>query len=184
MNNPVTFSTSGTVQAQDGIYLNRHADKELLQLCQAGQYAYILTSRQMGKSSLMVATAKRLEKEKIKTVIIDLQRFGTQTTTANKWYYGILSELTRKLALPIDLDNFWESNYRLGESDRLVRFLEEILLPYITQKIVIFIDEIDSTLSLDFTDDFFISLRYCFTARAQNPLFKRLSFVLIGVATP
>jgi hypothetical protein len=33
----------------------------------------------------------------------------------------------------------------------------------------VFIDEIDSTLSLDFTDDFFIALRYCFTARAENP---------------
>ena len=45
-------------------------------------------------------------------------------------------------------------------------------------------DEIDTTLSLAYTDDFFIAIRYFFTSRAENPEFKRLSFVLLGVATP
>ena len=49
---------------------------------------------------------------------------------------------------------------------------------------VIFIDEIDSTLSLPFTDDFYAAIRYVYNARARAPEFQRLSFVLIGVATP
>lgn len=51
------YTTGGTVQAGGGIYLSRQADDELLRLCREGQFAYVLTSRQMGKSSLMVQTA-------------------------------------------------------------------------------------------------------------------------------
>ncbi|MBD2232107.1 AAA-like domain-containing protein [Phormidium tenue FACHB-1052] len=184
MNKPVVFTTSGTVQAQDGLYLTRQADEELFQLCRRGEYAYILTSRQMGKSSLMVATAERLQGEGVQAAIVDLQRLGAQTTTADKWYFGLLTELARKLRLLPELMTWWEAHNNLGEAQRLVQFLEDVVLPQIPEQLVVFIDEIDSTLSLGFTDDFFIALRYCFTARAENPAFEKLSFVLIGVATP
>ena len=66
------FTVGGTVQAGDGIYLPRPADTELLQLCQAGEFSYVLTARQMGKSSLMVGTAQRLNAARTRTVTIDL----------------------------------------------------------------------------------------------------------------
>ncbi|MGD1905145.1 MAG: AAA-like domain-containing protein, partial [Leptolyngbyaceae cyanobacterium] len=184
MSNPVTFTTSGTVQAQDGTYLTRAADEELFQLCRQGEYAYILTSRQMGKSSLMVATAERLQGEGIQTAIADLQRLGAQTTDANSWYLGVLTVLARKLRILPELMTWWEENSGLGAAQRFLQFIEDLVLPRVGSRLVVFIDEIDSTLSLDFTDDFFIALRYCFTARAENPDFRKLSFVLIGVATP
>jgi hypothetical protein len=184
VSNPVTFTTSATVQATDGTYLTRTADEELFQLCHQGEYAYILTSRQMGKSSLMVATAERLQGEGIQTAIVDLQRLGAQTTNAKSWYLGVLTVLARKLRIFPQLMIWWEENSGLGAAQRFSQFIEDLVLPLVETRLVVFIDEIDSTLSLDFTDDFFIALRYCFTARAENPNFKRLSFVLIGVATP
>src|SRR5262249_37498280 len=39
-------------------------------------------------------------------------------------------------------------------------------------------------LSLHFTDDFFAAIRYFYNARAVSKDVRRLSFVLIGVATP
>lgn len=64
-------------------------------------------------------------------------------------------------------------------------FLEEILLESVPQQIVIFIDEIDSVLSLPFNlDDFFALIRECYNQRADRPAYKRLTFALIGVATP
>ena len=64
-------------------------------------------------------------------------------------------------------------------------FLETILLLEIQQNVVIFIDEIDSLLSLDFpTDDFFALIRACYNKRAQKPSYKRLTFALLGVAAP
>jgi hypothetical protein len=59
------------------------------------------------------------------------------------------------------------------------------LLENISQNIVIFIDEIDSVLNLNFEiDDFLILLRTCLNKRADIPKYQRLTFVLLGVATP
>ena len=49
----------------------------------------------------------------------------------------------------------------------------------------LFIDEIDAILQLDFsTDDFFSLLRACYNSRAEHSVYQRLTFALIGVATP
>jgi WD40 repeat protein len=68
---------------------------------------------------------------------------------------------------------------------RFGTFLEEVLLESISQNIVIFIDEIDSVLSLSFNlDDFFALIRECYNQRADKPIYRRLTFALLGVATP
>ncbi|MEM1242149.1 MAG: AAA-like domain-containing protein [Cyanobacteria bacterium P01_H01_bin.26] len=177
------YTTGGTVQAGGGIYLSRKADDELLQLCREGQFAYVLTSRQMGKSSLMVQTAARLEDEDITSVIVDLTKIGTNVTP-EQWYLGLLTEIDESLMLDTDIFDWWEENSHLGVTQRLTRFFEEILLGEVDGRIVLFVDEIDTTLSLGFTDDFFIAIRYFYTARAQNSDLGRLSVVLIGVASP
>ncbi|WP_324293512.1 AAA-like domain-containing protein [Moorena producens] len=64
------------------------------------------------------------------------------------------------------------------------KFIKEVLFEYIAQPIVIFIDEIDSVLQLSFKDDFFALIRACYNKRAENSAYNRLSFVLLGVATP
>ncbi|MFG6097893.1 CHASE2 domain-containing protein [Leptothoe sp. ISB3NOV94-8A] len=177
------YTTGGTVQAGGGIYLSRKADDELLQLCREGQFAYVLTSRQMGKSSLMVQTAARLENQGITSVIIDLTKIGTNVTP-EQWYLGVLTEIDESLMLDTDIFDWWEDHNHLGVTQRLTRFFEEILLNEVEGRIVLFVDEIDTTLSLKFTDDFFIAIRYFYTVRAQKKQLGRLSVVLIGVASP
>ncbi len=80
MSKPSIYTVGGTVQAGGGIYISRQADEELHSLCQDSKFAYVLTSRQMGKSSLMVRTAQRLTEEGIHSVVIDLTQVGTQVT--------------------------------------------------------------------------------------------------------
>ena len=64
-------------------------------------------------------------------------------------------------------------------------FLRDILLKYVESNIVIFIDEIDSIISLQFNvDDFFALIRSFYNRRVDNVEYNRLSFVLLGVATP
>ncbi|MEO1393057.1 MAG: AAA-like domain-containing protein [Cyanobacteria bacterium J06634_5] len=177
------YTTGGTVQAGGGIYLSRKADDELLQLCRDGQFAYVLTPRQMGKSSLMVQTAQRLEEEGVTSVIIDLTKIGTEVT-AEQWYLGLLTEIDETLMFETDIFEWWENNNKLGVTQRLTKFFEEVLLAEVTGRIAVFVDEIDTTLSLGFTDDFFIAIRYFYVARSQKEALSRLSFVLIGVASP
>ena len=40
---------------------------------------YVLTSRQMGKSSLMVRTAMRLRQDEVNVVVLDLTALGQNT---------------------------------------------------------------------------------------------------------
>jgi tetratricopeptide (TPR) repeat protein len=180
---PVTYTFGGTVQAGGGVYIPRGADGELLKLCQDAVFAYVLTPRQMGKSSLMVQTAQTLSQEGVRAVIVDLQELGAQVT-AEQWYFGFLVKLDDQLMFEEDVVSWWQQHEHLGVSQRLTLFFEKVLLAEVKERIVIFVDEIDSTLSLDFTDDFFTAVRYLYVARATNPEFQRLSFVLMGVATP
>src|SRR5688500_14282201 len=96
------YAVGGAVQASGGLYLERTADTELLQLCRAGKLAFILSSRQVGKSSLMVHTAQQLEKENIRSAIVDLSAIGV-TVSAEEWYLGILNEIANSLGLQTDI---------------------------------------------------------------------------------
>ena len=177
------YTVGGTVQASGGLYLPRKVDEELLALCRAGTFAYVLTSRQMGKSSLMVRTAERLAEGGIHAVIIDLNQLGIQLTAA-EWYLGLLTIIADSLMLETDVMSWWQAHAHLGVTQRLTRFFQEILLAEVKNSVVIFVDEIDTTLNLPFTDDFYAAIRYLYNARALVPAYQRLSFVLIGVATP
>ena len=183
MTNTNIYSLGGTVQASKGTYISRQADEKLLELCKQAEFSYVLTSRQMGKSSLMINTASELKKADIKFVIIDLTKIGTQVTI-EQWYLGLLVEIEEQLVLETNIVRWWQANDNLGVTQRLSKFFEHVLLEEVKTPIVIFIDEIDTTLSLDFTDDFFAAIRHFYVARAENYLFERISFVLIGVATP
>jgi len=187
--NSYIYTPGGTVKAGPALYILRQADEELLQLCQEGKYAYVLTSRQMGKSSLVVQTTLRLDGEGITSIMIDLSNIGTTDATAENWYRGVVLAIEDKLeeqgqSLSTDVYDWWETHSPLTITQRFIRFFRDVLLQDLDGQVVVFIDEIDTTLNLDFTDDFFIAIRSLYTARAQSPIYERLSFVLIGVATP
>jgi hypothetical protein len=177
------YTVGGNLRPGDPFYIHRQADEDLLNLCRAGEFAYILSSRQVGKSSLMQSTAQQLNDEGIRTAKVDLNRLGVKTT-AEKWYSGLLFEIQKDLALRTEVFAWWEANARLGFAQRFIKFFEEALLVEINSPAVIFIDEIDTTLSLDFTDDFFAAIRNIYNSRGDVQAFQRLSFVFIGVATP
>src|SRR5437763_314617 len=75
------------------------ADHDLLAALQAGEYCYVLNSRQMGKSSLCVRTMARLREEGIRTAFLDLTKFGGRNLTAEQWYAALLAEMGRELGL-------------------------------------------------------------------------------------
>ncbi len=177
------YTVGGTVQAAGGIYIKRKADEELVELCREGEFAFILSSRQVGKSSLMVRTAQQLEKENICSVTIDLSAIGINVSQ-DEWYLGILNEISTSLSLETNIFAWWQQYAQLGSAQRLTNFFKDVLLKEVQQQVVLFFDEIDSTLSIPFSDDFYLALRAVYNARSTVPDFKRLSFVLVGVATP
>jgi WD40 repeat protein len=184
MNEASIYTVGGTVQAGNGIYIPRQADEELFLLCQQRKFAYVLTSRQMGKSSLMVRTKQRIANDGFQSVVVDLISLGGVKVTVEQWYLGFLTVIEDTLLLETNMVDWWENYAHLSFTQRFTLFFEKVLLAEVESPIVIFVDEIDTTLSLDFTDDFFAVIRYLYIARAHIPELHRLSFVLIGVATP
>ena len=184
MSNPDRiFTVGGTVQPGRGVYVEREADRQLFDLCKAAEYTYVLTPRQMGKSSLMVRTALALQTEGIQTAIVDLSLIGTELSQ-NQWYVSFLDAIVDELDLDFDLFSWWDEHDRLSFTVRVNMFFREIVQQHLTEQLVVFIDEIDTTLSIDFAKDFYAAIRALYNERATHPALNRLSFVLIGVASP
>jgi hypothetical protein len=141
----------------------------------------------MGKSSLRVQIMRRLQAEGFACVTIDLSEIGNRQITMEQWYGGLLYNLSNNLKLldRVDIRSWWREHQFLSPVQRLSEWIEQVLLKEIAEKVIIFIDEIDSVLNLDFNiDDFFIFIRSCYNKRADRSEYKRLTFVLLGVATP
>lgn len=182
MANATIYTLGGNVKPHEGIYIRRKTDDELFECCEAGRFAYVLTSRQLGKSSLMVHTAERLASAGKRIAIISLEQIGTEKP--EQFYLDLVSSIADAVRLETDVIQWWLSNSNLGLISRLNAFFENVLLKQVSENVVIFIDEIDLTLNLEFKDDFFAAIRYFHNARAHKPEFNRLTFVLIGTAMP
>ncbi len=180
-----SYQVGGSLPYNAPTYVDRQADEALFQGLLKGEFCYVFNSRQMGKSSLRVKTTHRLQAEGIRCGVIDISAIGTQEITPEQWYASILGLLTKTFKLQVHLLRWWKERSHLSLVNRVNDFLESILLPQIQEKIVIFIDEIDSVLSLNFScDDFFALIRACYNRRAEQPDYHRLTFALFGVATP
>src|SRR5262249_46791774 len=144
----------------------------------------VLHSRQMGKSSLKVRTAAALRDRGVAVAALDVAEHG-QNLTVEQWYYGLLRRLGEQTGCLDALAGFWRAHRELGPMQRWMAALHQELLVRLDTRLVVFIDEIDAVRSLPFSaDELFAGIRECYHRRAREPEFARLSFCLLGVATP
>lgn len=196
------YCVGGTVPVDSASYVARTADEELFHYLLAGELCYILSSRQVGKSSLMVRTQKRLRKAGLIALKIDLQASGS-TATAEQWYRGLVEQLEGELEkytaeeyteekyiedcpLAELLQTIWQQKAGLPPVQRFLLVLTGLAtaLPR-EQSLVLFIDEIDRVRTFAFnTDDLFAAIRSQYNARASDPEQRRATFCLIGAAAP
>jgi WD40 repeat protein len=178
------YVAGGTLSPSATSYVERSADRELLAALLRAEYCYVLNTRQIGKSSLIVRAAAKLREANLRVCLLDLSAIGVNVSL-DQWYFGLLIRLASSLGRRREALAFWEESGNLGPMQRWIEAIRQVLLPASEAPLVIFIDEIDTVRSLLFSaDEFFIGIRECYNRRGVEPEMNRLCFCLVGVAAP
>jgi hypothetical protein len=136
----------------------------------AGEYCYVLNTRQMGKvqpddphaAGCGAGRGRRRAGP---------DRVG-QNLTPEQWYDGLLVSLGEQLHLEDELDDFWQDHTGIGPMQRFFAALGQVVLPALGERrLALFVDEIDAVRSLPFSaDEFFAGIRSATTAGRRSGL--------------
>ncbi|QLE53604.1 CHAT domain-containing protein (plasmid) [Nostoc sp. C057] len=184
---PYEYQVSGSLPSDAPTYVIRQADTDLYENLKNGQFCYVLGPRQIGRSSLLLRVMNRLVNEGFACALIYIPALGIGDITPDQWYAGLIYTLVDSFNLLYTnfyLETWLDDNDILSPVQKFSKFIEDVLLKRITENIVIFMDEIDGILNLQFKDDFFAIIRDCYNHRVDYPAYNRLTFVILGVATP
>ena len=83
------LQVGGAINPRKHLYIVREdVENNVFQLLQRSQYCNILSSRQVGKSSLMINVALRLRQQGIRVASIDIAGELGTPENAEQWYLG------------------------------------------------------------------------------------------------
>lgn len=167
------------------LYVRREADRQVFQNIQSmGRPGYVLVSRQMGKTNLLIQTKRELESANQIFAYIDL---SNKLPTSKDCFRNIIdSTLATHSAI---LSGARAEILQSRERPNVVpskEFEAEILtiLNLFTGKIIIILDEIDALIDTAYSDEIFAQIRSVYFNRVNYRAFERLTFMLSGVAEP
>lgn len=180
---PDTLFTGGALPPNSPSYVERPADNDLFESALAGKLCCIFAPHHMGKSSLMFRTAKRLEQRGFRTITADLATLSSDSSIVQSFQYLTMC-LKHQLKLSVDPATWWwEVQAYSDPTHAIVDFLRDEVLGKIEEPVVIFLDGIDTTLNSDILDSMLTAIRSMYQARETDPVWRRLTFVLLGSAS-
>ena len=172
-------------------YVERSADRELREGIDSAskdtfRVFFILAPRQTGKSSLMRKTAYVLSDRNI-CVEISLHRSGGSNSEM-LLYRTLLNRICKDIDLQLPelnykkkFKHFWDrSDSQDDPREQFITFLEQILVPSLPKRLVVFIDEIQELVSNGLQNGFTALMK----SISENDRLDNLAIVLLGVAQP
>lgn len=170
----------------DSLYVERKADLELHGIVEAMQRpGYVLVSRQMGKTNLLLRAKRKWENSRDLYVYVDMSNvaeseracFETLIDTAIDTHEEILSSLREKIK---DLRRVNITKSPVQAHNEELR----ALLKAVNGKLVFILDEIDSLTRTTYSDNVFSQIRSVYFSRVNYPVLEKLTYVLSGVVEP
>ncbi len=183
------FVTGRKLEANSISYIERNADELLMKAVFKREYTWILSTPQMGKSSLIKNTINKIETLKtFKTTYIDLS-LDSDILKEEVFYPKLLSDIYSKFNLRFD--NFkYEDKLEVYPGKAHQVFQEYLIdLPLNSDSgLIIFLDEIDSLFrdKIDkvFHINLFSTIRELYNLRGNIAKLGNLTFCLAGVRSP
>lgn len=152
-------------------------------LCQPGSLVRVKAPSLMGKTLLMDHVLTQLEAEGLRTVRISLELADRQVHFANlnRFLRWLCINITRSLALPNELDNYWDEE-GMGSKVSCSTYVEEYLLASSDAPLVLCLDDVDLLFPYpEIYEDFFGLLRswYEMARTRSRPLWKQLRLAIV-----
>ncbi|GEN77897.1 AAA-like domain-containing protein [Chryseobacterium hagamense] len=171
----------------ESLYVQRDADKQVESIiADMGRPGYVLVSRQMGKTNLLLHAKSKLERNEDAFVYVDLSNIFE---TAKGCFQNIVDTAIDSYE---KFDSVAEIIYRqrkeLNDIPPHKQHTNELrLLLEAVQggKLVIILDEIDALTKTSYSDQIFSQIRSMyFAARVNYKGFNNLTYILSGVVEP
>ena len=181
-----TYQVGGVLPPDHPTYVVRAADRKILEKLIAGEYCYLMSSPQTGKSSLVLRTIQALQVKNIACITLNMNKVANNQITLDEWYDEVLHNLgkiwqgTNHHKKPL-----WLLANDLTPAQRFLLFIEEVLLIQIPrQPIIILIDEIDQKQVNYPLTDLVNIVTHCYEKRWHDENFRRITFGLFGRDIP
>jgi hypothetical protein len=174
----------GTIKLGDRFYIERTSDERLKRaIFKNGETITIRASRQTGKSSLLTRGIHYVSST-ADIVYIDLQSIEHSAFESSDQFLKYFAiTIARKLRLDtIVVNKIWQD--ALGPQDKLVKVIEEYILPTSDQQIILAMDEADKLLTVPFHSDFFALMRSWHNNRAIDTLWNKLTIAMVIATEP
>ncbi|MEL7036970.1 MAG: AAA-like domain-containing protein [Cyanobacteria bacterium J06592_8] len=172
---------NGAVSLNSSFYIERSPIEEhsFAQITQPGSLIRIRAPRQMGKTSLMFRIIEQAQNQGFHTITVNLQKAEYSVfTSLDKFLRWFCATITRRLKLPLELDEYWDED--IGSKVSATLYFENYLLEEIENPIVLAIDELDQIFEYpEIYRDFLPLLRSWYEDAKELEIWQKLRLVVV-----
>lgn len=172
------------VEPNDRFYIERDADQQLKRyIVRSGQTVTIQGVSQTGKSSLLVSSLYHA-RSTIDPIYINLRRIEYGTLSSGNYFLKHLASIiAQQLKVDVDVVNqIWRE--KRGPQDKLVKIMEDYILPECERQVVLAIDDADYLLDFPYHSDFFALMRSWHNNRAIDLQWNKLNIAMVIATEP